>query len=190
MNTALITDDCLANNRRRYLGNPRNKWQTEPVVWGIPHPIHLFNLFSFTKLDSAIQSFDQQLEKNKEQLNTIDPQDLIQSFGKILGTLLEINASSIYTQITTSNSLVIKAETTKGNLYSEVFFDEITGWANEMVVNIFNDQQLQFNSSGLLDAMILAIKQYFGNEEINYFTILNQAAAYDLSGTALATTDF
>ena len=188
MTTALISDNCLVN--RSYAGNINRHRSAERMLLDIPQHIHLSNLFPFTQLHGAIASFDEQLEKNSNRLNNINPEDLIRSFAKILVVLLEINTSAIHTQITSSNSLVVKAETAKENVYAEIFFDDITGWVGETVVNIFHNKELQFNNSGLLDAMILAIKQYFGNEEINYFTILNQATAYDLSGTALATTEF
>ena len=186
MTTALIPDNNLVN--RRYARDTGRNWYAlYPKIVEMPQQQTFFNVFSSQVKQSALLSFNEQLQNNQDKI--ISFEDIIVSFSKMLNVLLEINASVIYTQITSMNSLVMKAETPKGNAYAEMFFDEITGWPDETVLNIFHDQQLQFNNSGSLDAMILAIKQYFETEE-NYFTILNQANSYDLSGTAVTTIDF
>lgn len=189
MTTALISNDKFVT-RRRYAENirPEQKWISAGLE--IPQSILLFNLFPVAQLQGALASFDKQLEKNKNRISNFDTDDLLQSFAKVVLAFLEINPSEIHSQITSLNSLVIKAETAKENVYIELFFDETTGWLNEAVVNIIKNQELQFNNSGPLDAMILAIKQYFGNEETDYITYLNQTSdAYALSGTTLTPAD-
>ncbi len=152
-----------------------------------------FGLFNegFTKgWMVAIDSINDQIKKYPERLKNINPEDFGVAFSKLVDTFAHINSSSIYTQLTSLNSLVLKAETKKGNVYTEVFFDEATGWQIETIVNIFKNQQLDINNSGLLDDMILAIKQYFDNPEIDYLSYLNQTAEYALPGTAFATAEF
>lgn len=139
---------------------------------------------------AAIDSINGQIRKNPELLKNINPQDFAAAFSGIWDTFLYLNSVSIYAQITSLNSLVIKAETKEGNIYAEVFFDKVTGWQSETVVNIFKNQQMEFNNSGSLEDMILAIKQYFDNPAIDYSTYLNQTAEYALSGTAFATAEF
>lgn len=184
MASVYFHDYCFPNckNTENILG-----WRHTKVV-GIPQHQDFFNSRSSQIQLSALHSFTEQLKKNHQKIISIE--DVVLSFSKMLQALLEINASAIYTQITSVNSLVMKAETRNGNIYAEMFFDEITGWLSETVLNIFQNQQLQFNNSGPLEAMILAIKQYFGTDETDYTTILNQGSAYDLSGTALTTIDF
>ncbi|HYM95464.1 MAG TPA: hypothetical protein VET23_15100 [Chitinophagaceae bacterium] len=186
MTTTLFSDNRLID--RRYIGNFGNSWHTEPRVLEIPQQQDFFNIFPNQIQFSAWSEFKEQLQNNSFRM--YNPEDWVISFAKMLNTLLEINASNIHSQITSVNSLVIKSETAKGNLYAEIFFDEITGWPIETVINIFHGQQLQLNNSGSLENMILAIKQYFGTEEIDYLTYLHRASAYDLSGTALTTFDF
>jgi hypothetical protein len=194
MKTALMSNECLAT--RQFAGNFMtgsliNRWHApSKCVIEIPEQQGFFNVFSNSVRTKALLSFGEELQKSIHKIKRFNPEDLVTSFTKILSLFLELSTSAIHSQITSVNSLVLKAETSSGNIYTELFFDENTGWLNEVAVNIINDRQLEFSNTGSLDAMILAIKQYFGKEEINYFTILNQATAYDLSGTALATADF
>ncbi len=139
---------------------------------------------------AVVDSINDQIRKNPELLKNINPQDFAVAFSGIWDTFLYLNSTSVYAQITSLNSLVIKAETKEGNIYTEVFFDEITGWQSETAVNIFKNQHLEFNNSGSLEDMILAIKQYFDNPVIDYSTYLNQTAEYALSGRAFATAEF
>lgn len=185
-----------------------NILQFNDYYWGYPHlgnnlnnrweNITLDNLQLFGYLNeesskiwlSGISSIKEQIRKNPERLKNINPQDFVIAFVKILDTFLYLCPLSIYPQITSLNSLSIKSETNKGNIYAEVFFDEVTGWQTETVINIFRDQQLEFNNSGSLEDMLLAINRYFDNQEIDYSTYLNQTAEYALPGTAFATADF
>jgi hypothetical protein len=187
MTTVLATDNRIIN--RRYPTTLDSSCYPQFHVISVPYQEVLFNVFPNRVLFSAVASFREELKDNFYKVARVDLNDLVNSFSKMLLVLLEVNATSIGTQITKFNSLVIKAETPEGNIYTEMFFDETTGWLNETVVNIFQNQQLQFNNSGSLDAMILAIKQYFGSEETDYLSIVNQATSYELSGSAFTTTE-
>jgi len=188
MVSTLSSENCLTN--RRYAHNINRYRQPDQVVLEIPQQNLFFNYGTTDIIHKAAYSFAEELKKNGSRLQRSLLQDLASSFSKLLYCFLEVNATAIYSQITSLNSLVMKAETPKDKVYVEVFFDEVTGWTSETVVNIFQNQQMQLNNSGPLDTVIFAIKQYFGNDEMNYFTILNHVAIFDIPTRAFTTTDF
>jgi hypothetical protein len=147
----------------------------------------IFNVFPAALLQKTMLAFSQELEQKQDRLKHVDVRVLIEAFASLAYTFLQVNTTAIHTQITSMNSLVVKAETNLGNVYTELFFNETTGWLEEAVVNIFHNQEEQLSIAGNLDAAILAIKQYFGIEEIDYSTYLNQSTAYALPGGSFAT---
>lgn len=159
-------------------------------VLEIPTYMDIFNRESTQKKKEVTKSLIEQIKNNPERLNNIDLKDFGDAFFKIVDTFASINPISIHTQITSVDSLVVKSETPKGNIYVEVFFDETNGFQTETVVNIFKDHQQQFNDSGELDDMLFEIKQYFDFQDTDYVTYLNQPADYELSGATLATAYF
>lgn len=159
-------------------------------VLEMPTYIDLFNRESTQKKQEVTKSLIEQIEKNPEKLNSINLTDFRNVFFKIVDTFASINPIAIHTQITSLNSLVVKSETPKGNIYVEVFFDETNGCQTETVVNIFKDRQQQLNDSGELDNMLFEITQYFDFQDTDYVTYLNQSADYELSGTTFATAYF
>lgn len=159
-------------------------------VLEIPIYMDLFNRESNQKKLEVTESLIEQIKKNPERLNNINLKDFGDAFLKIVDTFASMSPIAIHTQISSLNSLVVKVETSKGNIYIEVFFDEVNGWQTETVVNIFKDLQHQFNDSGELDDMLFEITQYFDFQETDYLTYLNQPADYELSGTTFAEADF
>lgn len=194
MQSVMYPNECLTARRFSgdyFVGNLINRWHnSDKCVIEIPVQQELFNTFPNSVRLKALDSFAEELQKNMHKIKRFNSEDLVISFTKILSSFLKLNATDIHTQVTSANSLVLKANTSYGNIYSELFFDENTGWLNEVAINIIKNRQLEFSNTGQLDAMILAINQYFGKEEINYFAILNQDTAYELSGAAFAAADF
>ena len=169
--------------------NPLRRLNRERVL-EIPQYFDLFNNGTLKISQQTIDSLKAQIDKNPHCLDNINLEDFIRAFSIIKQTFSTINPSSIHVQVTSNNSLVVKAEHSQGNVYVESFFDEANGWLSETVVNIFKDKKQEYNNSGSLDKMVLAVKQHFDNYEMDYPTYQKQTAAYELSGSTFTTADF
>jgi|GEM_PF-3400493 len=169
--------------------NPLRRLERQRVL-EIPRYFDLFNSGILKISQQAMDSLKSQIDKNPHCLDNISLEDFSRAFSIIVNIFSIINSSSIHIQLTSNNSLVVKAEHSQGSVYVESFFDETNGWLNETVVNVFKNKKQEFNNSGSLDEMVFALKQYFGNYEMDYPTYQKQTAAYELSGSSFVTADF